>query len=81
MLAVAPLSRPSVNMRVATRLYPVENFAGFVYPKDVTGYIHQHRWLDAIVAGTKTSAGFDYAGPLTETVQLGNVATRMARTQ
>ena len=63
----------------APRLYPVENFTGFVYPKDVTGSVHQHVWLDAILAGKKTSAGFDYAGPLTETVQLGNVATRMAR--
>jgi predicted dehydrogenase len=61
------------------RLYPVENFAGFVYPKDMTGLNHWHRWVDAIVAGTKTSDGFDYAGPLTETVQLGNVATRVAR--
>jgi hypothetical protein len=28
--------------------------------------------------GGKTSDGFDYAGPLAETVQLGNVATRLA---
>jgi predicted dehydrogenase len=63
------------------RLYPVETFAGFAYPKDLTGLNHWHRWVDAIVAGTKTSDGFDYAGPLTETVQLGNVATRMARSR
>ena len=61
------------------RLYPVENFAGFAYPKDLQGLNHWHRWVDAIVTGTKTTAGFDYAGPLTETVQLGNVATRVAR--
>jgi len=59
------------------RLYPLENFKGFAYPKDVKGLSHWHRWVDAILAGTKTSDGFDYAGPLTETVLLGNVATRV----
>lgn len=58
------------------RLYPVENFVGFTYPKDLKGLNHWHRWIDAIVEGSKTTAGFDYAGPLSETVQLGNVATR-----
>lgn len=61
------------------RLYPVENFAGFAYPKDIKGLNHYHRWIDAILGGPKTTAGFDYAGPLAETVQLGNVATRAVR--
>jgi predicted dehydrogenase len=60
------------------RLYPVENFAGFVYPKDIKGLNHHHTWIDAILEGGRTSAGFHYAGPLSETVQLGNVATRVA---
>lgn len=60
------------------RLYPTENFPGFVYPKDMKGLNHSHRWVDAILSGEKTSAGFDYAGWLSETVQLGNVATRAA---
>jgi hypothetical protein len=59
------------------RLYPVEKFQGFAYPKDVQKLNHWHRWIDAILEGGKTSDGFDYAGPLTETVQLGNVATRV----
>jgi predicted dehydrogenase len=63
------------------RLYPVENFGGFVYPKDVKGLNHWHRWVDAIVEGGRTSDGFDYAGRLAETVQLGNVATRVSRRQ
>ena len=63
------------------RLYPVENFTGFTYPKDVKGLNHWHRWIDAIVEGGRTSDGFDYAGLLAETVQLGNVATRVARRQ
>jgi hypothetical protein len=61
------------------RLYPVEKFQGFAYPKDIKGLNHWHRWVDVILEGGKTTDGFDYAGPLAETVQLGNVATRVAR--
>ena len=42
----------------------------------VAGASHYHAWVDAVLAGTPTTDGFDYAGPLTEAVQLGNVATR-----
>ncbi len=61
------------------RLYPAENFAGFAYPKDIKGLNHYHRWIDAILAGAKTTDGFDYAGWLSETAQLGNVATRLVK--
>lgn len=61
------------------RLYPVENFPGFSYPKDIKGVNHWHSWIDGIIAGRRTSAGFHYAGLLAEAVQLGNVATRVAR--
>lgn len=44
----------------------------------VAGTNHWHDWVDAVIAGTKTTDGFDYAGPLTETVQLGNIAARLA---
>jgi predicted dehydrogenase len=57
------------------RLYPVEKFQGFKYPKE-EGRNHWHDWVDACLEGKKTSDGFHYAGPLSETVQLGNVATR-----
>ncbi|MCX6854137.1 MAG: Gfo/Idh/MocA family oxidoreductase [Verrucomicrobia bacterium] len=59
------------------RLYPLDKFTGFKYPKE-QGLSHWHRWVDACRGGEKTSDGFDYAGPLSETVQLGNVATRLA---
>ena len=59
------------------RMYPLEKNKGFNYPKEV-GLNHRHRWVDAIFSGEKTSDGFHYAGPLSETVQLGNVATRFA---
>ncbi len=48
---------------------------------DVQALSHWHVWVDAVIAGTKTSDGFDYAGPLTETVQLGNVAALLPGTK
>jgi predicted dehydrogenase len=63
---------PHVGM---PQLYPEEKFTSFELKKE-PGASHYHAWVDAIIAGTKTTDGFDYAGPLTETVQLGNVATR-----
>lgn len=41
------------------------------------GANHYHAWVDAVLTGTRTSDGFDYAGPLTEAVLLGNIATRI----
>jgi hypothetical protein len=58
------------------QLYPADKFASFAMPK-VQGTNHWHDWVDAVLAGRKTTDGFDYAGPLTETVQLGNVAARL----
>ncbi len=37
---------------------------------------HYTQWTDAILGRGKTSCPFDYSGPLTETVLLGNVALR-----
>ncbi len=63
----------------APRLYPAENFKGFAYPRVEKLPSHWHRWIDAVIAGIRTTSGFDYAGPLAEAVQLGNVATRACR--
>lgn len=57
------------------QLFPQERFAASEIQK-VEGANHYHAWVDAALAGVKTTDGFDYAGPLTEAVQLGNVATR-----
>ena len=58
------------------RLYPKEEFSAYAYPHDVKGALHWHVWVDHIFENTKTSDGFHYAGPLAETVQLGNIASR-----
>ncbi len=44
----------------------------------IEGSSHYHAWLDAIVDGHETTDNFAYAGPLTEAVQLGNVASRFS---
>lgn len=51
-------------------------------PSNVTvpsglGSNHWHDWVDAVIEGRKTTDGFEVAGPLTETVQLGNIAARL----
>ena len=42
----------------------------------VEGSSHYHAWIDAIIEGHETTDNFAYAGPLTEAVQLGNIASR-----
>jgi predicted dehydrogenase len=57
-------------------LYPQQKFADFLVA-EIPSANHWHVWLDAAMAGEKTSDGFHYAGPLAETAQLGNVAARL----
>ena len=64
---------PHVGM---PQLHPQEKFADFKMEKVEKGN-HYHAWVDSALGGVKTTAGFDYAGPLTEAVLLGNVATRL----
>jgi hypothetical protein len=56
-------------------LLPAQKYDGFKYP-DVGSANHWHEFIDAVGGTGKTSAGFDYSGPLTESVLLGSVATR-----
>jgi predicted dehydrogenase len=58
---------------------PEKNFPDFSYPK-VTGSDHWHQFVDACLGKGKTQANFDYAGPLTEAVLLGSVASRFPET-
>ena len=42
---------------------------------------HYHGWVDGCLSGKQPSDGFDYAGPLTEAVLLGNIAVRYPNQQ
>ena len=58
------------------RLIPESKMKGFKPPKPFLpqGSDHYQEWISACKGGPKPLADFDYSGPLTETVMLGNVA-------
>jgi predicted dehydrogenase len=60
-------------------LLPESKFGDFK-PPAVEGADHWKQFVDAVRGEGKTSAGFDYSGPLTESVLLGSVASRFPNT-
>ncbi len=58
------------------RLIPESQMRGFKKPKPFLGrgINHYQEWIRACKGGPKPSANFDYSGPLTETILLGNIA-------
>jgi predicted dehydrogenase len=60
-------------------LYPDNTYKDFKLPP-MDGNDHWLQFLEAIRGNGKTAANFDYAGPLTEAVLLGGVATRFPKT-
>jgi predicted dehydrogenase len=60
-------------------LYPDKKFKDLKLP-DVTEDNHWGKFVEACLGGTRTTAGFDYSGPLAETVLLGTVALRFPKT-
>src|SRR5262249_35820789 len=60
-------------------LLPADEFKDFTMPT-VPGDDHWLQFVEACLGKGKTSANFDYAGPLTEAVLLGSVATRFPKT-
>jgi hypothetical protein len=60
-------------------LFPRERFVSYKLPQ-FEDHNHYTEWTSAIVSGGKTSCPYSYAGPLTETVLLGNVAYRTGKT-
>jgi predicted dehydrogenase len=62
-------------------LLPEKDFAEFKPPKPfITESIgHHNEWIEACKTGGPTTCNFDYAGALTETVLLGNVAYRTGK--
>jgi predicted dehydrogenase len=65
------------------KLYPEDDFAGFVPPKPtIARSIGHHReWVEACLRNdpSATTCRFDYSGPLTETVLLGTLAHRLGK--
>ena len=57
------------------QLFPREKFRDYKRPK-LPGRDHYVQWVNACLGKDQTSAGFDFAGPLTETVLLGVLAAR-----
>ncbi len=60
-------------------LFPKMKFAGYKWP-ELKDHNHYQEWTNAVATGGTTSCPFSYAGPLTETVLLGNVAYRSGKT-
>lgn len=62
-------------------LLPEKDFADYRRPRpfipDSIG--HHKEWVEACKTGATTSCHFGYAGPLTETVLLGNVSYRLGK--
>jgi len=63
------------------RLLPESKMKGFKPPEPFLprGVNHWQEWISACKGGPKPLADFDYAGPLTETILLGNVAALAGR--
>ena len=61
------------------QLYPAEKFHDFVQP-DAGEANHWEQFVEACLGRGKTTANFAYAGPLTETVLLGGVASHFPQT-
>ncbi|MDP6447161.1 MAG: gfo/Idh/MocA family oxidoreductase, partial [Pirellulaceae bacterium] len=62
-------------------LLPKEKFADFKGPDPYLPKSpgHHQQWIQACKTGSRTGSNFDYAGPFTEVVLLGNVAFRVGK--
>lgn len=57
------------------QLYPKARFENYPFP-DFEPINHYHEFVEAAMGNTIAGANFDFAGPLTEAVLLGNIANR-----
>ncbi|MEY4565429.1 MAG: Inositol 2-dehydrogenase [Planctomycetota bacterium] len=64
------------------KLLPADKFDGFKVPEPYLPASpgHHRQWIDAAKGNGKASSSFDYAGPFTEVVLLGNIAYRTGLT-
>lgn len=60
-------------------LFPQAQFRDYPMP-ETESVNHYHQFVDAVLGQGETSAPFRYAGPLTESVLLGPLATRVPQT-
>lgn len=62
-------------------LLPEEKFKDFKAPDPVLPRSpgHHQQWIEACKTGSRTGSNFQYAGPFTEVVLLGNVAYRVGQ--
>jgi predicted dehydrogenase len=60
-------------------LYPDKKFKDLKFP-EVTEENHWGKFVEACLGGARTTASFDYSGPLAEAVLLGTVALRFPKT-
>lgn len=60
------------------RMYPTDRAAQYgTPPKKLSRSVgHHQEWIDACKGGAAAGSNFDWAGPMTETILLGNVALR-----
>jgi predicted dehydrogenase len=63
------------------RIIPEEKMAAYKQPPATLprSIGHRKEWISACKGGDKPGSNFDYAGPLTEMVLLGNIALRMGQ--
>ena len=66
---------------VAPRLIPEARMKEFKRPEQTLprGVDHYQDWIRACKGGPKPLSNFDYAGPMTETVLLGNIAAKVGQ--
>ena len=60
-------------------MLPLRDFTGYVMP-EAQNTNHYFEFAESVLGNGKTSAPFDYSGPLTEAVLLGPLATRFPNT-
>jgi hypothetical protein len=70
-----------VSQRNAPRLLPESRMREFTRPeKTIPRSVGHHlEWLNACKGGPAAGANWDYAGPMTEAVLLGNLAVRLGK--
>ena len=69
------MSIPHVGKAI---LLPEDKYKDFKRP-EITGVNHWESFINASRGDGKTSANFDYSGPMTEAILLGGIATRFPK--